>query len=78
MASDDTHGEGHDFHPKDAIGETAQVAFTTGTVGALIAGIQATLTKQNIGALGAFTKYGGTMAMFSMQLLSLIHWIPAD
>jgi hypothetical protein len=57
-------GHGHTYHPKDAIGDTSSAAFKTGVVGAMFSGIQATLTRQNIGAFGAVTKYGGTMAMF--------------
>jgi hypothetical protein len=65
MAPHDDHG--HAYHPKDAIGESSRAAFKTGVIGAMFSGIQATLTKQNIGAFGAVTKYGGTMAMFGMQ-----------
>jgi hypothetical protein len=61
-------GHGHTYHPKDAIGESSKAGLKTGIVGAMFSGIQATLTRQNIGALGAVTKYGGTMAMFG------IHW----
>jgi hypothetical protein len=57
-------GHGHAYHPKDAIKSAATSGFQVGTVGAMFAGIQATLTKQNIGALGAVTKYGGVIAMF--------------
>ena len=32
---------------------------------AFAAAVQATLTKQNIGLLGTFTRYGGTIGIFS-------------
>jgi hypothetical protein len=70
MAPHDDHG--HAYHPKDAIGESSRAGFKTGIVGAMFSGIQATLTKQNIGAFGAVTKYGGTMAMFGTQRCSCV------
>jgi len=63
MATPEDHG--HAYHAKDAIGDAATSGFKTGIIGAMFSGIQATLTKQNIGAFGAVTKYGGTMAMFA-------------
>jgi hypothetical protein len=61
-------GHGHSYHPKDAIGDASAAGLKTGIVGAMFSGIQATLTRQNIGAFGAVTKYGGTMGMFGMYL----------
>ncbi|KAF2665074.1 hypothetical protein BT63DRAFT_429023 [Microthyrium microscopicum] len=58
-------GEDENYHPKDAIGTAVQGGLTTGVVGAIASGVQAALTKQNIGILGTFTKYGGTTAVFA-------------
>jgi hypothetical protein len=57
--------EEHPFKPKDAIGEGLRGALTVGVVGSVFAGIQASLTKQNIGPFGAVTKYGRTIGIFS-------------
>jgi hypothetical protein len=55
----------HDvYHPKDAIAETTKTALITGGFGALFAGIQNTLTRQNVGPLGFFTRFGGTTTVF--------------
>jgi hypothetical protein len=62
------HHEEHTYHPKDALGPAVKAGLTTGVVGAIFSGIQSALTKQNIGPLGAFTRYGGTTAIFSMHL----------
>ena len=60
----DPADHGHAYHPRDAIGDSVAAGFKSGVIGAMFSGIQATLTKQNIGAFGAITKYGGTTAMF--------------
>lgn len=52
------------YHPKDAIGAALKTTAITGVAGALVSGIQNTLTKQNIGAMGVFTRTGGTIATF--------------
>jgi len=57
---------GQMYHPKDAIRSAATAGFQVGTIGAMFAGIKATLTKQNIGAMGAVTKYGSIIAMFAV------------
>jgi peroxiredoxin len=54
------------FQPKDAIGAAIKATMITGSAGALISGIQNTLTKQNVGAWGVFTRTGGTIAIFGM------------
>ena len=64
-----SHDE-EDYHPVDAIAPAVKAAATTGVAGLFIASIQSTLTKRNIGALGAFTHYGGTIATFSMPQLN--------
>ncbi|TID14435.1 Threonine-tRNA ligase [Venturia nashicola] len=63
MASE-SHQE-HAFHPKDAIAYTMKATFQVGGAGALVAAIQNTLTRQNVGAMGFFTRFGGTTATFA-------------
>jgi hypothetical protein len=62
------------FKPKDAIGEGLRGALTVGVVGSVFSGIQASLTKQNIGPFGAITRYGRTIAVFSARCPS--HAVP--
>ncbi|KAK5178171.1 hypothetical protein LTR16_010864, partial [Cryomyces antarcticus] len=56
--------EEHPYHPKDAIGASIKATMITTGAGALISGVQNTLTKQNVGAMGVFTRTGGTIAVF--------------
>jgi hypothetical protein len=60
-----SHDE-HTYHAKDALGPAVKAGMTTGVVGVMFSGIQSALTKQNLGPMGAFTRYGGTAAIFSM------------
>ncbi|KAK5149844.1 hypothetical protein LTR04_006947, partial [Oleoguttula sp. CCFEE 6159] len=57
--------EEHPYHPKDAIGASIKATMITTGAGALISGVQNTLTKQNVGAMGVFTRTGGTIAVFA-------------
>ena len=59
--------EEEDYHAKDAIAPAVKSAGITGFAGVFVASIQATLTRRNIGALGTFTHYGGTIATFSTE-----------
>jgi hypothetical protein len=52
------------FHPQDALANTASSAIQTTIVGAVIAGVQNTLRKQNVGAMGIITRSGGLIALF--------------
>lgn len=56
------------YHPKDAVTPAVKDASITGAAGLLVASIQSTLTKRNIGALGPITHYGGTIATFGTNL----------
>lgn len=56
------------YRPKDAIGETIKATMITTGAGAFISTVQNTLVKQNIGAMGMFTRTGGTIAVFGMAL----------
>lgn len=55
----------HDhFHPRDAVGNTTDTTFKLALVGAVIAGGQNALRKQNVGAMGIVTRSGGVIALF--------------
>jgi len=55
------------YHAKDSIGAAVKAVGVTGAAGAFVSTIQNTLTKQNVGAMGAFTRFGGTTAVFGMS-----------
>jgi hypothetical protein len=52
------------FHPKDAISTSFDAAKLTGGAGLLVAAVQNTLLRENIGAFGVFTRFGSTVALF--------------
>ena len=52
------------YHPRDAVGGAIKATLVTGTGGAFVSAVQNTLTKQNVGAWGVFTRTGGTVATF--------------
>lgn len=52
------------YQPKDAIGATIKATMITTGAGAFISTIQNTLTKQNVGAMGIFSRTGSTIAVF--------------
>lgn len=54
------------YHPKDAVGSAVKATGITGGAGLFISAIQNTLSKQNVGAFGVFTRTGGTIAVFGM------------
>jgi len=64
MSSEDSRHDDHAYHPQDAITPAVKATGITGGAGIFAASIQATLQKQNIGLLGTFTRYGGTIAVF--------------
>ncbi|KAF2838590.1 hypothetical protein M501DRAFT_1004358 [Patellaria atrata CBS 101060] len=53
------------YKPKDAIKSTIQTTMITATFGGFISAVQNTLTKQNVGAMGIFTRTGGTIGVFA-------------
>lgn len=59
MASEDTI-----YQPKNAVNQTVKATMITGGAGLFASAIQNTLTKENIGAFGVFTRTGGTIATF--------------
>ena len=55
--------------------ENWQLIFTIATaVGAVIAGVQNTLRKQNVGAMGILTRSGGIIALFGASALNWRGW----
>lgn len=54
------------YYPKDAISESVRSAKFTGSAGLLLAAVQNTLARENVGAFGIFTRFGGTIALFGM------------
>lgn len=59
MASEDAV-----YQPKDTIRQSVKATMITGGAGLFASAVQNTLTKQNIGAFGVFTRTGGTIATF--------------
>jgi FtsH-binding integral membrane protein len=54
------------YEPQDAIAKFTQSAVIVGSAGLLLSAVQNTVAKQNLGAMGIVTKFGGTTAMFGM------------
>ncbi|KAH0285369.1 hypothetical protein M436DRAFT_55854 [Aureobasidium namibiae CBS 147.97] len=52
------------YRPKDALGAAIKAGMITTGAGLFVSTIQNTLTKQNYGSMGAFTKFGGTTAVY--------------
>lgn len=55
------------YRPKDALGSSIKATMITAGAGLFVSTIQNTLTKQNHGAMGAFTKFGGTTAVYGTR-----------
>ncbi|KAF9731681.1 hypothetical protein PMIN06_007718 [Paraphaeosphaeria minitans] len=53
------------YHPKDTLANTANTTLQLSVAGAVIAGVQNTLRKQNVGAMGIVTRSGGIIALFA-------------
>lgn len=52
------------YHAVDALANTANTTLQTTAVGAVVAGVQNTLRKQNVGAMGIITRSGGVIALY--------------
>ena len=52
------------FHPRDTLANTLNVTLQTTAIGAIFAGVQNTLRKQNVGAMGIITRSGGIIAIY--------------
>ncbi|EAT80533.1 hypothetical protein HBI56_190690 [Parastagonospora nodorum] len=53
------------FHAQDALANTASTTLQLTAVGAIVAGVQNTLRKQNVGAMGIITRSGGIIALYA-------------
>ncbi|KAH5635247.1 hypothetical protein HBI51_170450 [Parastagonospora nodorum] len=53
------------FHAQDALANTASTTLQLTAVGAIVAGVQNTLRKQNVGAMGIMTRSGGIIALYA-------------
>ena len=60
--------DGDTYVAKDAVAAGTTGVLTVGGAGLVISAIQNTLTKQNVGAWGIFTRTGGTIAVFGTSL----------
>ena len=58
--------EGEHYQPKDAVKAAITGTLVTGTAGALVAAVENSLSKRNVGAWGILTKSGGTIGTFGM------------
>ncbi|KAF8541937.1 NADH-ubiquinone oxidoreductase 213 kDa subunit [Trichophaea hybrida] len=56
---------GKSFERRDAIGQGVKGTLIVSGVGAILSGVQNSLSKQNIGAFGVITRTGGTIAIFA-------------
>jgi hypothetical protein len=56
------------FEPKDALGAGVKAGTVGAVAGFIASAVQNSLAKRNVGALGVFTRTGGTIATFSMSL----------
>ena len=63
-AADDIVDTPAPYEPKDAIAQSVRSATFTGSAGLLLAAVQNTLSRENVGAFGVFTRFGGTIALF--------------
>ena len=52
------------YQPKDAVGEGIRATLILGAVGLTVSAVQNTLTRQNVGAWGVFTRTGGVITLF--------------
>ena len=52
------------YEPEDALSQSVRSATYTGSAGLLLAAVQNTLSRENVGAFGVFTRFGSTIALF--------------
>jgi hypothetical protein len=58
------------YHPRDALHNTGNAMLQTTAIGTILAGVQNTLRKQNVGAMGILTRSGGIIALFGAHILN--------
>lgn len=62
------HGdEDQIYHPQDALAISTRSATLTGAAGLFLASVQNTVAKEQIGAFGVFSRFGGTVGLFGMR-----------
>ncbi len=55
------------YEPVDAVATTVRTTAIMGAAGAVMSSVQNSLARQNIGAMGIFTRTGGTIATFGRE-----------
>jgi hypothetical protein len=60
------------FEPRDTLANTANTALKLTVVGVIFAGVQNTLRKQNVGAMGILTKSGGIIALYGASASNMV------
>ena len=68
--ADSEQDSGH-YEAQDTIHKATQSFLVTGSAGFLLSAVQNTMSRQNVGAFGVLTKFGGTTLTFGMQGLSV-------
>ncbi|MCJ1324641.1 hypothetical protein MMC10_001303 [Thelotrema lepadinum] len=60
------------YQPKDAIAAATQASLITGGAGLFMSAVQSSLSRQNLGLLGVFTRTGGHAAVFARTLPAVL------
>ena len=63
--------ESEQYQPKDTLKETFDATVLGTAVGFGASAVQNVLTKRNVGAMGVFSRTGGTIATFGIDQLPL-------
>ncbi|EXJ77988.1 hypothetical protein A1O3_09147 [Capronia epimyces CBS 606.96] len=53
------------FQPKDALGASLRAGTLSGAAGLFLASVQNTVTKENVGFFGVFSRFGSTVGLFA-------------
>lgn len=70
-AADDT------FHPQDALSGGIRAATLGGAAGLFYSAIGNTLTKENLGSFGVFTRFGGNIGLFGTETQTESSTVPS-
>ena len=54
------------YQPKDAVSVAIQSSLITGGAGLAMSAVQNSLARQNVGALGVFTRFGANVGLFGL------------
>lgn len=66
------HGDADRYHPVDAVKAGIQGAMITGAAGLFAASVRNATRRENVGALGVFTRSGGLILTFCTRLTLLL------